>query len=576
MIQLMWRHLRPYRKALSLVIVLLFVQAIANLYLPDLNADIINNGVVAGDIPYIWRTGAIMVLVAALLGFGSIVSVYWGSKTAMAFGRDLRVTMFRHVESFSQTELSQFGAPSLITRCTNDVQQVQMMVVMVLNVMVLAPIMAVGGIFMAMRQDVPLSTTLAVIIPLMAVVMGLMLRTVIPLFGTMQELVDRVNLVMREKLTGVRVIRAFVRTEFEESRFDEANRELTDTQLRVVQTFALMIPSLMFIFNISSVAILWFGAYRVDSGAMPIGNLTAFLAYLMQILMSVMMAVMLFVIVPRAAVSLRRIKEVLDTETSVRESVAPVFMEELQGHIEFHDVEFRYPGAQDAVLDKISFSARPGETVAFIGSTGSGKTTLVNLIPRFYDVTGGRITIDGVDVRDLSLDRLWSAIGFVQQKAFLFNGTVASNLRYGKADASEDELWHALDVAQGKAFVAKMDEGLDAPITQGGGNVSGGQRQRLTIARALVKRPAIYVFDDSFSALDAQTDARLRAALAKEGADKTVLIVTQRVSTVMNASRIVVLDQGKVVGIGRHEALLESCETYREIVYSQMSAEEAA
>ena len=576
MIGLMTVYLRPYRRAIALVIALLFVQAIANLYLPELNADIINNGVVKADIPYIWRTGGIMLLVTALLGIGSIIAVYYGSRTAMALGRDLRSALFRRVQSFSQTELNQFGAASLITRNTNDVQQVQMVVVMALNVMILAPIMAVGGIIMAIRQDVVLSTMIAVIIPLMAIIIGLMLRAALPLFKAMQLKVDRVNLVMREKLAGVRVIRAFVRTRFEEQRFDEANLDLTGTQLKVTRLFALMMPVLMAIFNFSTVAIIWFGAYRVDSGAMPIGNLTAFLSYIMQILMSVMMAVIMFVMIPRAAASLERIKSVLDTEPTVNDPETPAVESAELGLIQFRNVEFRYPGAEAPVIHDVSFTAGPGETTAIIGSTGSGKSTLINLIPRFYDVTGGQILIDGVDVRDLKRDRLWEKIGFVHQKAFLFSGTVASNLRYGKENATEDELWRALEVAQGKKFVAEMPEGLEAPITQGGTNVSGGQRQRLAIARALVKRPEVYVFDDSFSALDFKTDSRLRAALKHEIAEATVLIVAQRVSTIMDATRIIVLDRGAVVGIGTHAELMESCETYREIVYSQLSEEEVA
>ncbi len=576
MIRLLVDYLRPYRKAIALVIALLFVQAIANLYLPELNANIINDGVIKGDVPYIWRTGGIMLLVTALLGIGSIVAVYFGSRTAMAFGRDVRSALFRRVQAFSQTELNQFGAPSLITRNTNDVQQVQMVVVMALNVMILAPIMAVGGIIMAIRQDVVLSSMIAVIIPIMAVIIGLMLRAALPLFKAMQLKVDRVNLVMREKLAGVRVIRAFVRTTFEEERFDEANLDLTGTQLKVTRLFALMMPVLMAIFNFSTVAIIWFGAYRVDSGAMPIGNLTAFLSYIMQILMSVMMAVIMFVMIPRAAASLERIKEVLDTEPTVNDPLTPAVESAQLGLIEFRDVEFRYPGAEDPVIHDVSFTAGPGETTAIIGSTGSGKSTLINLIPRFYDVTGGQILIDGVDVRDFNRDRLWDKIGFVHQRAFLFSGTVASNLRYGKEDATEEELWRALEVSQGKKFVTEMPEGLEAPITQGGTNVSGGQRQRLAIARALVKRPEVYVFDDSFSALDFKTDSRLRAALKHEIAEATVLIVAQRVSTIMDATRIIVLDRGAVVGMGTHAELMESCETYREIVYSQLSEEEVA
>ncbi|MBU4556448.1 MAG: ABC transporter ATP-binding protein/permease [Actinobacteria bacterium] len=576
MIALMKQYLRPYVKPLVIVVVLVFLQSIANLYLPELNADIINNGVSKGDTAYIWRIGGLMVLVTGLLGLGSIVSVYYGSKVAMAFGRDVRSALFRRVQSFAQTEINVFGAASLITRNTNDVQQVQMVLVMMLNVMIMAPITMVGGIIMAIRQDVVLSWMIVVILPLMAVIIGLMLRTALPLFRSMQAKIDRVNQVMREKLAGVRVIRAFVRTDFEERRFDEANRDLTDTQLKINRMFALMLPLLMGIFNFSTVAIIWFGADRVSSGAMPIGNLTAFLSYIMQILMSVMMAVVMFVMVPRAAASATRIKEVLDTPSSVNDPKEPTTESGLSGQIEFRDVEFRYPGAEEPVLCGVSFTAYPGETTAIVGSTGSGKSTLINLIPRLYDVTGGSILVDGVDVREMSLSRLWGRIGFIQQRAFLFSGTVASNLRYGKEDASEEELWHALSVAQGRDFVAEMPEGLEATISQGGASVSGGQRQRLAIARALIKRPEVYVFDDSFSALDFKTDSRLRAALKHETVESTVIIVAQRVSTIMDADRIIVMDGGRIVGIGRHSELMDNCETYREIVFSQLTAEEVA
>ncbi len=576
MIGLLTTYLKPYWKQLIFVMVLLLIQAIANLYLPELNAEIINQGVAKGDTDFIARTGALMLGVTLVLGVISIISVYWGSKTAMAFGRDLRHGLFRRVQSFSLAELNVFGAPSLITRNTNDVQQVQMVVLLALNVMITAPFMAVGGVIMALRQDVPLTGLLAVILPVMAIFIGTVLRHALPLFKEMQVRVDRVNQVMREKLSGIRVIRAFVRSDFEEARFAVANEELYETALAVARLFAVMMPALMAIFNLSLVAAMWFGGLRIESGAMPIGNLTAFLTYIMQILMSVMMATIMFVMVPRAAASAERINEVLDVEPEISDPEVPAKESESHGFIEFQDVEFRYPGAEEPVLCGVSFKAGPGQTTAIVGSTGSGKSTLINLIPRFYDVTGGRILVDGVDVREMTQESLWRKIGFIPQQAFLFTGTVESNLRYGKEDATEEELWHALKIAQGKEFVSEMSEGLEAPISQGGMNVSGGQRQRLAIARALVKRPEIYVFDDSFSALDFATDARLRTALKRDITGSTVLIVAQRVSTIMRADNIVVLDKGRVVGTGTHEELLRTCETYQEIVESQLTEEEAA
>jgi ATP-binding cassette subfamily B protein len=576
MIRLLAAYLRPYWHQVVLVMVLLLVQAIANLYLPELNADIINNGVAKGDTDYILRTGGIMLAVTFVLAIVAIVAVYFGSRTAMAFGRDLRSEIFRAVERFSQAEINHFGTPSLITRNTNDVQQVQMLVFMALVVMISAPIMMIGGIIMALRQDVPLTGLLVVILPVMTLVIGIVMSRAIPLFKAMQAKIDRINQVMREQLAGIRVIRAFVRTEHEERRFDEANLDLTRTALSVNRLFAITMPVMMLIFNLSMVAVMWFGAIRVDSGGMPIGNLVAFLTYLMQILMAVLMAVFMFIMVPRAAVSADRIRAVLDMPSSVHDPETPAPVPARRGRIEFRGVEFRYPGAADPVLRDISFAAGPGETTAIVGSTGSGKSTLVNLLPRFYDVTAGSVLVDGVDVRSLRLDDLWRRIGLIPQHAFLFSGTVASNVRYGDEDASDEDLWHALEVAQARDFVEEMDGQLEAEITQGGMSVSGGQRQRLAIARALVKRPEIYIFDDSFSALDLRTDSLLRAALRHELGSATILIVAQRVGTIMNADRIVVLEDGAVAGIGTHAELMASCETYREIVYSQLSEEEVA
>lgn len=574
------QYLKPYQKQLFLVMALLLVQAIANLYLPGLNADIINNGIARGDTEYILKTGGFMLLVTLLLAACSVVSVYWGSKTAMSFGRDLRSDVFRKVQSFSQAEVDQFGTPSLITRTTNDVQQVQMAVLITLNVMISAPVMCIGGIIMALRQDVPLSISIIIIVPVMAVVIGVIMRRALPLFKSMQVKIDRLNQVVREKLAGVRVIRAFVKTDYEEARFDEANLDLTTTALKINRMVAITMPLLMLIVNISMAAIMWFGAHRIDSGAMPIGNLTAFIAYTMQILIAVMMATVMFIMIPRASASAERILEVLETEPSISAPKAPVALNpgtaDSDASVEFRDVEFTYPGAETPVLRGISFIAYPGETTAIVGSTGCGKSTLINLIPRFYDVTGGSLLIDGVDIREIPEEDLRNKIGFVPQKAFLFSGTIASNLRYGKRDATDDELWHALRIAQAADFVAEMPGQLEAPVSQGGTNFSGGQKQRLAIARALVKRPKIYVFDDSFSALDFKTDAALRAALNDEVDDAIVFIVAQRVSTIMNAERIIVLDKGEIVGMGTHEELMKLCSVYREIVFSQLSEEEVA
>ena len=590
MTRLLRRYLRPYATPIVGVLILLLVQAIGNLYLPTLQGEIINDGVSKGDTGFITSTGTFMLLVTFVVGAASIVGVYLSAQVAMGFGRDVRSAIFRQVEAFSQVEINKFGTPSLITRNTNDVQQVQTLVFMVLALMISAPILIVGGIILAVRQDVPLSGLLVVVLPLMVAFIGIVLSRAVPLFRAMQVKLDRINQVMRETLAGVRVIRAFVRTDHEEKRFDDANVDLFNTALRVNRLFAITIPVMTLILNLSTVGVMWFGALRVESGEMPIGNLTAFLQYLLQILFAVLMAVFMFIFVPRAAVSAGRIQEVLETEPSVHDPEHPVKLAMVApepdgdgrdrragkgGRIEFRDVEFRYPGAQDPVLHDVSFVAEPGETVAIVGSTGSGKTTLVNLIPRFYDVTAGAVLLDGVDVREVDRADVWRRLGVIPQKAFLFSGTVASNLRFGDEGATDDDLWHALGIAQGRDFVEEMEGGLGAAITQGGTNVSGGQRQRLAIARALVKRAGILIFDDSFSALDFGTDARLRAALDREMGWATRLIVAQRVGTIMKADRILVMDAGRIVGSGTHSDLLASNETYREIVYSQLSEAEA-
>jgi ATP-binding cassette, subfamily B, multidrug efflux pump len=573
---LLRQYLAPYRSWLTAVVSLQFVGTIAMLFLPSLNADIIDNGVARGDTGYILRVGAVMLAVSLLQIACSVTAVYFGSRTAMGYGRDLRAAIFHRVGSFSSREVAQFGAPSLITRTTNDVQQVQMLVLMSCTMMVAAPIMMVGGIVMAMREDLALSWVLAVSIPALFVAVGTVISHMVPGFRVMQERIDSVNRILREQITGIRVVRAFVREPHETRRFQQSNDDLTAVALTTGRWMATMFPIVMLIMNLSIVGVFWFGGQRVNNGEMQIGALTAFMSYLMQILMSVMMATFMLVMVPRASVCADRISEVLDTETSVVPPANPVTSIAGHGLLVLDAVEFTYPGAEDPVLRDISFEARPGETTAVIGSTGAGKSTLVGLIPRLYDATAGAVRIDGVDVRDLEPDLLWSTIGLVPQKAYLFSGTVRSNLQYGKADATDDELWAALEIAQAKDFVAQMPEGLDSPIAQGGTNVSGGQRQRLAIARALVKRPQIYLFDDSFSALDVATDARLRRALRPATRDAAVVIVAQRVSTILDADQIIVLDDGQVVGKGTHESLLRECETYQEIVESQLTEEEVA
>ncbi|OXM69931.1 ABC transporter ATP-binding protein [Amycolatopsis vastitatis] len=576
LVKLLRSYLRPYRGTLWVIVLLQLVQTIAMLYLPTLNADIVDNGLIKGDMGYIVRVGAVMLAVTVAQIAGSIGAVYFGARTAMAIGRDLRAGVFHRVQDFSAREVGQFGTPSLITRTTNDVQQVQMLVLMTLTLMVSAPIMCVGGIILALNLDVPLSSLLLVIVPVLGVAVGTIIAKMRPAFRLMQVRIDRINQILREQIMGIRVIRAFVRDSRERERFDVANDQLLTVSLRVGRLMALMFPIVMLVVNVSSVAVLWFGGQRIDSGSMQIGAMTAFLSYLLQILMAIMMATFMFMMVPRAEVSAERISEVLDTESSVRPPVSPVSPGTVHGHLELSGVEFRYPGAEKPVLQDISLIGRPGETTAVIGSTGTGKTTLLNLIPRLMDATRGTVKVDGVDVRDLDPAVLARAVGLVPQKPYLFAGTVASNLRYGNPDATDEELWHALEVAQGKDFVEAMPEGLDAPIAQGGTNVSGGQRQRLAIARMLVHKPEIYLFDDSFSALDYATDAALRRALVSETADATVVIVAQRVSTIRSADRIIVLDEGRVVGTGTHHELMDGNETYREIVLSQLTEQEAA
>ncbi|MFE0327540.1 ABC transporter ATP-binding protein [Streptomyces sp. NPDC003753] len=576
LIRLLRAHMGPYKKPIALLVLLQFLQTCATLYLPTLNAHIIDNGVVKGDTNYILTFGGLMIGVSMGQVVCNMGAVYFGARTASAVGRDIRAAVFDRVQSFSSREVGHFGAPSLITRTTNDVQQVQMLALMTFTLMVSAPIMCVGGIVLALGLDVPLSGVLVAVVPVLGISVTLIVRRLRPLFRSMQVRLDTVNRVLREQISGNRVIRAFVRDDYEKERFKGSNTELTDVALATGRTLALMFPIVMTVVNLSSIAVVWFGAHRIDSGGMQIGDLTAFLAYLMQIVMSVMMATFMFMMVPRAEVCAERIQDVLDTSSSVVPPTAPVAELRRHGHLEIRGAGFRYPGAEEPVLKAIDLVARPGEITAVIGSTGSGKSTLLGLIPRLFDATEGEVLVDGVNVREIEPTLLAKTVGLVPQKPYLFAGTVATNLRYGNPDATDEELWHALEVAQAKDFVSKLENGLDSPIAQGGTNVSGGQRQRLAIARTLVQRPEIYLFDDSFSALDYATDAALRAALTRETAEATVVIVAQRVATIRGADRIVVLDEGRVVGTGRHHELMAGNETYREIVLSQLTEAEAA
>ncbi|CAM3810834.1 ABC transporter ATP-binding protein [Nocardioides marinus] len=577
LVPILRQRLAPYRSWLVAVVALQLVGVLAMLYLPSLNASIIDDGVVPGDTALIWRLGGVMLVVSCVQIVCSVGAAWFGARTATAFGRDLRRDLFQRVGTFSTREVQEFGAPSLITRTTNDVQQVQMLVVMTCLIAVSSPIMMVGGVLMALREDLGLGWILAVVVPALFVSVGFVISRMVPSFRAMQARIDEVNRVLREQIAGIRVVRAFVRERHETERFAVANEELTDVAVRAGRWMATMFPLAMLVVNVSSVGVVWFGGHRVDSGQMEVGALTAFLSYLMQILMSVMMATFMLMQVPRSAVCAERISEVLTTDTSVRRSREPHPLDPARrGHVDLESVTFAYPGAEAPVLSGLSLSARPGRVVAVIGSTGAGKSTLVNLVPRLFDTTAGTVRVAGVDVRDLDPEVLWGELGLVPQKAYLFSGTVRSNLAHGRPDATEEQMWEALEIAQARDFVQALPEGLDSPVAQGGTNLSGGQRQRLAIARAVVRRPAVYLFDDAFSALDLATDARLRAALRPVTTEATVVVVAQRVSTIRDADVIVVLEDGRVVGRGGHDELLAGCATYQEIVASQLSAEEAA
>lgn len=558
------------------ILVLLFFQSLAELYLPTLMADIVDTGIVKGDTQYILRIGGVMLLVTGASAICLVLSSYLSAKTATGLGRDLRTRMFSRVESFSLHEFNQFGTATLITRTTNDITQIQMVLMMILRMMVSAPMMAIGGIIMAVAKDRKLSLLLVVVVPVLAGAILLIASKGVPLFRAMQIKLDKLNLVLREGLTGIRVIRAFDRTDYEQARFTGANRDLTGTAIQVNKIMAALMPILMLVMNLTTIAIVWFGGLRVDSGDMQIGNMIAFIQYAMQIMFSLLMVSMMFVMIPRAAASATRINDVLDTQPEITDADQVQQADSRHGYVEFEHVTFRYPGAEQPAISDVSFCAGPGEVTAIIGGTGSGKSTLISLIPRFYDVDSGRVLVDGVDVREMAQAGLRAKIGFVPQRAVLFTGTVADNIRFGRETATDDEVQHAAETAQATEFISGMKGGFESEIAQGGTNISGGQKQRLSIARALVRRPEIYVFDDSFSALDFKTDARLRAALRRETRDATVLIVTQRVSTVLDADRIIVLDDGQIAGIGTHRALLATCQVYREIASSQLSEEELA
>ena len=570
------RFLKPYRFILIVVGVLAFGQAMSNLYLPNLMADIVNNGIIKNDVGYIWRTGGLMTLVTFGGMLCAIVGIFFSSQVATGFGKIVRAQLFNRVSHFSLHEFDTVSTASLITRTTNDTTQVQQVLIMILNMMITAPITLVAGIILALNQDIGLSWVLVVAIPILVAAILILMSKAIPLFRVMQVKLDKLNLVLDEGLTGVRVVRAFDRIKHEEKRFDEANADLTNVSIHVNRLMATLMPIMMLVLNLSSVAIVWFGGIRINNGDMQLGALIAFLNYALQILFSLLMVAMMFIMIPRASASAVRINEVLAMEPEIKDADEVRRADEMKGYVEFRDVTFSYPGAEEPALANISFTAKPGEVTAIIGGTGAGKSTLVSLIPRFYDIESGSLLVDGIDVREMAQEHLREKIGFVPQKAVLFSGTIAENIRFGKEDASDEEIQHAADVAQASEFIADMKDGLQSVIAQGGTNVSGGQKQRLSIARALVRRPEIYIFDDSFSALDFKTDARLRAALKREIVNSTALIVAQRVSTVMDADQIIVLDEGYVAGIGTHRELMRTCEVYREIVSSQLSMEEIA
>ncbi len=572
----LFRYLKPYRLPIGIILALVFVQSLSELYLPTLMSDIVNFGISKGDVPYIWQIGGIMLAVAIGGTICAIISSYMSAKVAMGYGKLMRGKVFNHVQHFSLQEFDQIGTSSLITRTTNDITQVQQVLVMILRMMISAPMMCIGGIIMAVNKDAKLTLVLAVVIPILALAIFAVASKGIPLFKAMQKKLDHLNLVLREGLIGIRVIRSFNRTTHEKQRFNDANTDLTQTAVKVNRIMASLMPIMMLAFNFSTIAIIWFGSERINAGSMQVGDLMAFIQYATQIMFSLVMVSIIFVMIPRASASATRINEVLDMEPVIRDQVNGKQTTSQHGYVEFDRVTFSYPGAENPALSNISFSARPGETTAIIGGTGSGKSTMLNLIPRFYDIDSGRILVDGIDVREMSHDYLRSKIGLVPQKAVLFSGTIADNIRYGKQDATDEEIRHAADVAQATAFINEMPDGFESMIAQGGTNVSGGQKQRLSIARALVRKPEIYIFDDSFSALDFKTDAKLRAALKGETVNSTVILVAQRVSTVMDADRIIVMEEGKIADVGTHKELLEKSDVYREIVSSQLSEEEIA